>query len=318
MKKLFSQSFTSNGINIVLSASMGISNSDGLSYPEQHIINAEIAMYEAKERGRGMIFVYADVMKDKVNNEEKIKTQFIKAMEKDGFYMKYQPKVSAEAKELVGFEALIRMKDGLYEPNLFIPVVEKSGWITRLGRHVTLMVVKQLSEWMAQGKKIYPISINFSSKQIHDIGYVSFLKELLDIYDVDPKYLQIEFTESLLLENSIQTDDLFEGLKRLGIKTLLDDFGTGYSSLAYLIYVPVDDIKLDKSLVDAYLIDGKDSFIEDVIKLVHDMGKTITIEGVEYEWQYEKLRKYGADTIQGYYFSKPLDPNEAISFEVKK
>ena len=318
LKKLFSQSFTSNGINIVLSASMGISNSDGLSYPEQHIINAEIAMYEAKERGRGMIFVYADVMKDKVNNEEKIKTQFIKAMEKDGFYMKYQPKVSAETKELVGFEALIRMKDGSYEPNLFIPVVEKSGWITRLGRHVTFMVVKQLSEWMAQGKKLYPISINFSSKQIHDIGYVSFLKELLDIYDVDPKYLQIEFTESLLLENSIQTDDLFEGLKRLGIKTFLDDFGTGYSSLAYLIYVPVDDIKLDKSLVDAYLIDGKDSFIEDVIKLVHDMGKTITIEGVEYEWQYEKLRKYGADTIQGYYFSKPLDPNEAISFEVKK
>ena len=318
LRKLFSQTFFSNGINVVLSASIGISNSDGLTYPEQHIINAEIAMYEAKERGRGMVFVYADEMKQKVSTEENIKTRFINAIEENGLCMKYQPKVSTRTMELVGFEALVRMKDGAYEPNLFIPVVEKSGWISRLGRSVTFMVIKQLSEWKAQGKKLYPISINFSSKQIHDIGYVSYVRELLDMYDIDPKYLEIEVTESLLLENSIQTNELFNDLKKMGIKLLLDDFGTGYSSLAYLTYVPVDEIKLDKSIVDAYLIDGKENFIEDVIKLAHDMGKTITIEGVEYKWQYEKLCVYEADTIQGYYFSKPLDPDEALLFEVKE
>jgi len=318
LKKLFSQFFSSNGINVALSASIGISNSDGLTYPEQHIINAEIAMYEAKERGRGMVFVYADEMKQKVSTEENIKTKFIKAIEENGFCVKYQPKISVRTKELVGFEALVRMKDGSYEPNLFIPVVEKSGWIARLGRNVTFMVIRQLSEWKAQGKKLYPVSINFSSKQIHDIGYVSYVRELLDMYDIDPRYLEIEVTESLLLENSVQTDELFNDLKKMGIKLLLDDFGTGYSSLAYLIYVPVDEIKLDKSIVDAYLIDGKESFIEDVIKLAHDMGKKITIEGVEYEWQYEKLRTYEADTIQGFYFSKPLDPDDALLFKVKE
>jgi EAL domain-containing protein (putative c-di-GMP-specific phosphodiesterase class I) len=134
------------------------------------------------------------------------------------------------------------------------------------------------------------------------------------MYDFDPKYLEIEITESLLVENSIQTDELFADFKKLGIKLLMDDFGTGYSSLGYLIYVPVDEIKIDKTLVDVYLIDGKDSFIRDVIQLVHDMHKEITIEGVEYDWQYEKLRSFNADTIQGFYFSKPLDAQEAINF----
>ena len=255
-------------------------------------------------------------MKKKDNDEENIKTKFIKAFEENGFCMKYQPKVNALTKEVVGYEALIRMKDRSVAPGLFIPIVEKSGWIVRLGRHVTFLVIKQLADWKSEGKELKPVSINFSSKQIHDIGYVTYLKELLEMYDIDPKYLEIEITESLLVENSIQTDELFADFKKLGIKLLMDDFGTGYSSLGYLIYVPVDEIKIDKTLVDVYLIDGKDSFIRDVIQLVHDMHKEITIEGVEYDWQYEKLRSFNADTIQGFYFSKPLDAQEAINFSV--
>ena len=117
-------------------------------------------------------------------------------------------------------------------------------------------------------------------------------------------------------ENSI-TKELFESFKNLGVILLLDDFGTGYSSLAYLTYVPVEDVKLDKSLVDTYLCEGKEDFIKDVIQLVHDMGKSITIEGVEKDWQYNKLREFNADTIQGYYFSPPLDPEEAIDFKAE-
>ena len=118
------------------------------------------------------------------------------------------------------------------------------------------------------------------------------------------------------MEESATSGKLFEDFGKLGIKLLLDDFGTGYSSLAYLTYVPVDIVKLDKSLVDTYLVEGKDAFIKDVIQLVHDMGKLITIEGVEEKWQYERLREFNADAIQGYYFSKPLDPEKAIEFSV--
>jgi EAL domain-containing protein (putative c-di-GMP-specific phosphodiesterase class I) len=299
-----------------MSASIGISNSDGETTPEQHVINAEIAMYEAKIRGKNMVFVYAEDMKNKLILESNIKSAFLKAFDSDGFYLMYQPKISASSKEVIGYEALVRLKDSPYGPGVFIPVIEKSGWTIKLGRLITKLVVEQLHAWQEEGKTIHPVSLNFSSRQIHDLGYCNYLKKLLLQYKVDPKYVQIEITESLLLEESSRTSDLFKSFQTMNIKLLLDDFGTGYSSLAYLTYVPVDDVKLDKSLVDTYLTDGKEDFIRDVISLVHDIGKTITIEGVEHEWQYLKLAEFNADTIQGYFFSKPLNADEAIDFKV--
>ena len=126
--------------------------------------------------------------------------------------------------------------------------------------------------------------------------------------------MEIEITEGVFLEKTGQANELFRRLKDLGIRLLMDDFGTGYSSLGYLTYIPVDVIKLDKSLVDNYLVEGKDSFINGVIRLVHDLNKEMTIEDVEEKWQYIRLKYFRADTIQGYYFSKPLLPNEAITF----
>ncbi len=314
--KLFHKKFNSDNVSILISASIGISNSDGVTTPAQHVLNAEIAMYEAKNRGKNMVFVFAEDMKDKLNEEALIKKTFLNAFDNDGFYMVYQPKVSASTKEVIGYEALIRIKDTKYGPAAFIPIVEKSGWTSRLGRKLTELVVKQIAEWEKAGKTIHPVSINFSSRQVNDTGYCKFLKNLLKQYDVESKYIQIEITESLLIEESARTHELFDEFKDMGLKLLMDDFGTGYSSLAYLTYVPVDDVKLDKSLVDTYLIEGKEAFIKDVIQLVHDIGKTITIEGVEYEWQYKKLAEFNADTIQGYYFSKPLEADEAIDFHV--
>ncbi|WP_197025141.1 bifunctional diguanylate cyclase/phosphodiesterase [Butyrivibrio proteoclasticus] len=302
---------------VVLSISVGVSNSDDVYPPEQQLINAEIAMFEAKEKGKNMVFVYTGEMKEKIIEENRIKGYFHDAFSNDGFYMVYQPKIDAKEQKVVGYEALVRMKDNAVSPAVFVPIIEKNGWVTRLGRLTTRLVVEQLSIWKRAGKKIYPVSINFSSKQINDVGYAEFLRDLLDEFNISPKYIEIEITESLLMENSALTEGLFADLKKMGIKLLLDDFGTGYSSLGYLIYMPIDDIKLDKSLVDAYLVDGRENFIKDVILLVHDMQKTITVEGVEEKWQYEKLREFGADTIQGYYFSKPLKAEDAISFETK-
>ena len=312
---IFNKPFMVEDVGILLSTSAGISNSDGVTEPQDHILNAEMALFEAKEHGKNMVCVYTDVMKQKFAEETNVKQAFLNALENDGLYMKYQPKVSAQTKEVIGYEALVRLKDSPYGPGQFIPIAEKNGWASKLGRATTALVVKQLAEWKKAGKTIYPVSVNYSSRQINDSGYVEFLESLLKLYEVDPGYIEIEITESLLMEESATSGKLFEDFRKLGIKLLLDDFGTGYSSLAYLTYVPVDNVKLDKSLVDTYLVEGKDAFIRDVIQLVHDIGKLITIEGVEEKWQYEKLREFNADAIQGYYFSKPLNPEDAIEFK---
>ncbi len=299
---------------IILSCSIGISVSDGATLPDQHIMNAEIAMYEAKVRGRNKAFKYADELKKKVREENKIKAKILDAFDNDGFYMVYQPQIDAKTKQVTGYEALVRIKaEGLY-PNVFIPILETSGWIGRLGRVTTELVIKQLATWRDEGKKLHPVSINFSSNQIGDTGYVDFIKGLLSSYNISGEFVEIEITEGLFLERTDQAERLFEQFNELGIKLLMDDFGTGYSSLGYLTYIPVDYVKLDKSLVDGYLEDGKDSFIKDVIQLVHDIDKKVIVEGVEEKWQYEKLRAFSADIIQGYYFSKPLMPGDAIEF----
>ncbi|MCR5656637.1 MAG: EAL domain-containing protein [Butyrivibrio sp.] len=303
--------------NVVTSCSIGISISDGITRPELHIINAEIAMYEAKMRGRNKAYVYSEEMKSKVMEENHIKAKLLDAMDNNGFYMLYQPQIDAKTKKISGYEALVRMNaEGMY-PGVFIPIAESSGWISRIGRITTELVVKQLAAWRDAGYELYPVSINFSSNQIHDFGYVEYLRELLYYYKIPSQYLEIEVTEGLFLERTQQAEKLFESFKELGIKLLMDDFGTGYSSLGYLTYIPVDVVKLDKSLVDAYLVPEKDAFIRDVIQLVHDLDKVIIIEGVEENWQYERLREFNADIIQGYYFSKPIDSDAAIKFSAE-
>ena len=302
---------------LAITASIGISNSDGSSRPELQIINAESAMYEAKDHGRNMAVLFNDEMKEKVRSENAIKQKVEKALDNNGFYMVYQPKVNSKTKKVNGYEALVRMKEpGIY-PGQFIPIAERSGWIWRIGRITTELTIKQLAEWRDAGYELHPISVNYSSNQLNDHGYLDFVEALLQKYDIPAHFLEIEITEGLFLEKSALAEELFKRFKEMGIKLLMDDFGTGYSSLGYLTYIPVDIIKLDKSLVDTYLVDGKDSFIKNLIHLMHDLGKKMIIEGVEEEWQYERLKKFGADTIQGYYFSKPLPPEEAIEFKVK-
>ena len=301
---------------LAITASIGIAQSDEISTPDQLISNAETAMYEAKNHGRNGATLYDDEMKANDREEKRIKEKLEEAFNNDGFFMVYQPKVDSKTKEVNGYEALIRMKEpGMY-PGKFIPVAERNGWIWKIGRITTELTIRQLAMWKEQGHELHPVSINYSSNQLSDTGYLDFLESLLEKYQIPTKYVEIEITEGVFLKKSAQADELFNRLKSLGIKLLMDDFGTGYSSLAYLTYIPVDVIKLDKSLVDTYLVDGKDSFIKNVIRLVHDLDKEMLIEGVEEDWQYQRLCDFNADTIQGYYFSKPIPPEEAIVFKV--
>ncbi len=315
--EIFKKPIPISGETVALAASIGISNSDGETGTDQHILNAESAMYVAKGRGGNGAFLFDDKMKQKQKDEERIREKLLEAFDNDGFYMLYQPKIDSVTKKVNGYEALVRMKEpGIY-PGQFIPVAEQNGWIWKIGRITTELVIKQLAAWRDEGYELNPVSVNFSSNQINDLGYLKMVEDLLEKYNIPAKYLEIEITEGLFLDRTSQSENLFRSFKDMGIRLLMDDFGTGYSSLGYLTYIPVDVIKLDKSLVDAYLVDGKDLFIRDVIQLMHDLDKEMIIEGVEEEWQYQRLREFGAETIQGYYFSKPIPADEAISFEVK-
>lgn len=313
--KAFSDPIILDNIFLKLSASVGIALPVDNLEAEHLIANAEDAMDEARRRGKNQVYVYSKELKDRAHEEHTISEKLIDAIENDKFYMLYQPKVDVKTKLVNGYEALVRMKDSKIGPAQFIPVAEKNGWIWRIGRITTELTIRQMAVWRGLGYPLQPVSINYSSRQISDSEYVSFLEEMLQRYNIPSNLVEIEITESVFLDRTVHAELLLDRFRKAGIRLVMDDFGIGYSALGYLTYIPVETIKLDKSLVNNYLVQGNDSIIKDVINLSHDLGKGMVVEGVETGWQYERLKEFGADTIQGYYFSKPLEPKEAIAFQ---
>lgn len=291
--------------------SMGIADTqDHITEVSELVSNADIALHEAKRIGKNRFVYYDPLLREKLMEIKKIRDLLSEACEKDGFHLLYQPQIDVHTGEIHAYEALIRLKSNPMSPAEFIPVAEKTDKILKMGRIVVKKVIEQIVEWRAHGFELRPIAINFSTKQIRDKGYVDYLKKLLATHHVSPSLIQIEFTESIFIDNDEQAEKLFADFKALGIQLALDDFGTGYSSIRYLTYIPVDKIKLDKSIVDIYLQEGKDSFIENVIRLSHSLNLKITVEGVEEAAQYERLKALGCDYVQGYYFSKPISAEE--------
>lgn len=280
---------------------------------EEDVINADVALYHAKHDGKNTTVLFEPVMQEKMALCSRCRDALIEAFRHDGFTMLYQPKVSAKDHSLMSFEALARMKDNRFGPDLFVPLAEESGWIVRLGRVTTALVIKQLAEWKATGCKLYPVSINYSPGQLGDRDYVDYLRGLLNLYHLDPSLIQIEITESLFMKNADRALDLFSRLEAIGIKLLIDDFGSGYSNLEYLSYIPVDYIKIDKSLIDRGLAeDGQDTVIREIIRMSKDLDKITVAEGVETADQLQKLEALGCDEIQGYYFDRPLTSEDAL------
>lgn len=241
-------------------------------------------------------------------------------MKNDGFYMVYQPQVDIQKGTVSGTEALVRLKKEQISPGLFIPVAEKEGFIRRIGRITTRLVIEQIVRWREAGEPLYPVSINYSSSQLGDAGYVDYLLGLMKKNHIPSSLIKLEFTESMFFKNNHVTKQLLKKLQDAGISLSLDDFGTGYSSLKYLTYIPVDYLKLDKSIIDSYLTEEaheKEYFIRDIISLAHDLGKKIVVEGVETAWQAKRLKAFGCDIIQGYYYSRPLSPEEIATFTVR-
>ena len=191
-----------------------------------------------------------------------------------------------------------------------MPIAEINGSIIRIGRIVTEKVIRQLSQWKNSGLELKPVSINFSANQLHDNGYLQFIKEQTKEYDIDPRYIEIEITEGIFLENKQATLLFLKRLKKMGIAISIDDFGTGYSSLNYMTYLPVDKIKLDRSLNVRILEMDNPKVMSSMISLVHSLGLTVIAEGIETLDQVEQLKAAECDFIQGYYYSRPLRPEQ--------
>ncbi len=302
--------------HLSVTATLGFADSSSDITFDDLITNADIAMYQAKSQGSGVCLGFVPEMRESRIKRNQIRDLLKIECDTGGFEIRYQPQVSTENGDVSGYEALVRLRDYKVGPDAFIPVAESTGFITQIGRIVTQKVLQDMSEWRSQGMNLKKVAINFSNGQLVDKGYVGYLKTLLDKYQIPSNLIEIEITESLFMGKKTRAKQLFNDFAEIGVGLALDDFGTGYSSLSYLTFVPADKVKIDKSLVDNYLVEGKESFIQNIVHLVHGLGMKLTVEGVEHKWQYDKLCEMQCDYIQGYLFSKPMVAEAVPNFSV--
>lgn len=302
----------SKGINISTSIGIALYPKDGILI-EELLMKVDMAMYEAKEKGKNT-YVYFNVkMQDSIKERTYIENKLIESLKLNNFEMFYQPIYDIKTEKIVSFEALLRIKDFNISPAKFIPIAEKRNLIVDIGNWVIKNVIVQIKEWIDLGIDVKPVSINLSVKQFVDGTFLSILKEYIDKFNIPTNLIQLEITESLLLEKNEYTIQKLKTLKELGISIILDDFGTGYSSLSYLTYIPVDRIKLDKSLNDRFLNRHNIETIKNIIGLIKSLDLLVTAEGIESREQVEILKEIGCDNVQGYVFSKPLNANDLLT-----
>lgn len=304
IKEALKEPFTIKNNQLQIDFSIGITLYPNDAYsPNQLITNADAAMYRAKENSKKDYFYYDIEIIEKIQERKEIKKILETALKTDGFLLKYQPQINLKTGQADYLEALIRLKDYDISPGKFIPIAEDSGLIIEIGRWVTEKVITKI----AKDREVAPktVSINFSVYQLDDRGYVDFLAETLQKHNVQAEAIEIEITESILIGKESAALDFLKRLKDLGIELALDDFGTGYSSLNYLNHIPLDKIKIDKSLNEKFL-EEQGLAMENLIKLFHSFELPVVAEGIETKEQYQRLKKKKCDYIQGYLFSKPI------------
>lgn len=312
LHRIFHVTVTWHGMNVAVMASAGIVNDVKKDNIREKVSDAENALYEAKKKGKDLAVFFTPDMRTRSEQKSHIREVLSSAIRNDGFRLVYQPQVRISDYKIVGYEALLRLKAENISPGLFIPVSEECGWIRRIGRIATEMTIRQMAEWRDEGREPVTVSVNYSSEQIEDSGYPDFLRKTLEKYKVDARYLVIEITESVLMSNSAEAFRFFEVIRDIGCPLSLDDFGSGYTNFSYLNFIPAVEVKLDKSLIDAYLNQEDKSTIPNIIDMAHKLGKKVIAEGVEKREQAELLEQYGCDEIQGYLFSRPTEPDQAI------
>ena len=308
----------SDGSEIRITVSVGVAEYPEASRSALELINyAELVVYRVKEMGRNNIqYFNAPILDDFLNSVE-LENKLKRAVNNRDFIMHYQPQYYTGSRHLRGVEALIRWRDrdgNLVSPDTFIPVAEKNGTIVSIGKWAVEESIRQYSLWRTQFGFPFVMSINISALQYKKEDFVDFLLSVLNKYKVRPSEVELEITESVLIDDFETVSEKLKLLRGYGIRISLDDFGTGFSSLSYLKKLPIDTLKIDKSFIDTVLTDNSTQVItESILNMVKALGFESIAEGVEEEQQYHYLRSVGCDVIQGYLFGKPLPADELAS-----
>jgi EAL domain-containing protein (putative c-di-GMP-specific phosphodiesterase class I) len=308
--------FVVQGHPLMVSCSLGISifpehGADG----ETLIKNADAAMYSAKDYGRNNFQFFTQDMNAEVVERLTLENSLRLALEKKELFLVYQPQMDIATGRITGLEALLRWQHpelGLVPPDKFIRIAENSGLIVPIGEWVLRTACSQARKWQDEGLLAVPVAVNVSAVQFRQEGFCKLIDRVLRETGLAPPYLELELTESLLLSNADVTLSVLRGLKAMGLKLAIDDFGTGYSSFSYLKHFPVSKLKIDGSFVRDVAVNPDDAAITTaIISMAKSLNLKVIAEGVEEEAQMSFLRAHQCDEIQGYYFSKPLAPEEA-------
>ncbi len=299
-------------IEIKMSASIGIA-----VYPDNSIIAnellkyADIAMYRAKKLGRNQICFFEEQMQAQFLKRYQIEANLVGAAERNEFVLHYQPIFETATTEVIGFEALIRwnFQGELHFPDNFIGIAESSHIIIDIGRWVIEEAISKIAHWNINHGKTLSVSINLSVTQLSDKSLVSFIESTIEKYQLEPKLVELELTETALLENSEHAIGVIESLSNLGCHIALDDFGTGFSSVSHLQNFPINTVKIDKSLMLASNEAKTLALIEGLSAMLHSLGLNIVAEGIEDKDSFALCQQLNIQRMQGYFFSKPVDVN---------
>jgi predicted signal transduction protein with EAL and GGDEF domain len=303
---------------VVTSASIGITVYPFDDVEIEHLMsNADAAMYRAKEQGRNnYVFYTADM---NTSNTEKLamERKLRKALNEDEYQLHYQPIVDLRTGTVFASEALLRWDSkeyGLVSPGRFIPILEDSGMIGIVGEWVLKTACRKNREWQEMGYPPIQVSVNVSLCQFRQMNFVDTVREALDEVGLDPKYLKLELTESMLMDSTDASVRKLEALRALGVSIAADDFGTGYSSLSYLKRLPIDTLKIDRSFVtDVHKSSDSAAIVTAIIALAYSLRLNVIAEGVEEIQEMNFISALGCHLIQGFYFSKPLTESDFIA-----
>ncbi|MCX6074102.1 MAG: EAL domain-containing protein [Campylobacterales bacterium] len=302
--------FSIDMIDIYITASIGIAMypKDASNY-EELMQKADAAMYNAKKNGKNTYSFYNTLLTEKALQHTTLSTQLKKAIQNNKLELYFQPQINVHTGHIIGAEALMRWStpNGMIPPSLFIPIAEESGLILEIGRFA-LMQGCSIAVSLSKEKILYGrIAINVSARQFAHLDFLATLDDVITLTQCNPQYIELEITESSILENPEKMIALLSVIKSKGFNISIDDFGTGYSSLSYLKNLPIDKLKIDQSFIRNITHEHKNqTIVKTIIALAKGLGMSVLAEGVETEDELLFLRNNGIDSIQGYYYHKPM------------
>jgi diguanylate cyclase (GGDEF)-like protein len=321
LQAIFSEPIRIGAEETMIPACFGIAcfPADGVT-SELLLQNAHIAMNQARLNGVPYQY-YSEALNQKAVERHSIETGLLRAMDDGEFFLCYQPKMAMNGKDVIGMEALVRWQrpgHGIIAPERFISVAEENGLIVQLGTYVLREACRQNKAWQDAGLTKLKVAVNLSVRQLRDNSFVPLVTQILEETGLDPVYLELELTESTLMGDASDTVCKLLHLKKMGISISVDDFGTGYSSLSYLKHLPIDTIKVDRSFVRDIANNPDDAAIVDaIVAMAHSLKLNVIAEGVETREQFEYLQHLKCQQAQGYYFARPLNPQQFEAFLVQ-